>query len=114
MSGDQRRTRRLAHLAELAATPPGHAAVALAVAAAVPLGDFDTDRATVASALGTGFTVADLPSDSPPTRPHTSGSGSASEWIDHVVVQGAGLSSAAVETMDGLSDHNLVRATVTV
>lgn len=84
MSGDQRRTRRLAHPAEPAATPPRHAAVALA--AAVPLGDFDTDRATVASAMGIGFTVAGLPSESLPTRPHTSGSGSASEWIDHVVV----------------------------
>lgn len=62
--------------------------------------------------MGTGFTVAGLPSEPLPTRPHTSGS--ASEWIGHVVVQGAGLSSAAAETMDGLSDHNLVRATVTV
>ncbi|MEU8548176.1 endonuclease/exonuclease/phosphatase family protein [Streptomyces roseoverticillatus] len=104
VSGDQRRARQLARLAELASAPPGHAAVLL--------GDFNTGRATVASALGTGFAVADLPSDALPTRPHPSGS--ASPWIDHVVVRGAGVSSAAVESMDGLSDHNLVRATITV
>ncbi|MCF3105768.1 endonuclease/exonuclease/phosphatase family protein [Streptomyces roseoverticillatus] len=104
VSGDQRRTRQLARLAELAATPPGHAAVLL--------GDFNTERATVASALGTGFVVADLPSDALPTRPPTSGS--ASPWIDHVVVRGAGVSGTAVESAYGLSDHNLVRATVTV
>jgi hypothetical protein len=31
--------------------------------------------------------------------------------IDHVAARGAGISSAAVEDVDGLSDHNLVRAT---
>ncbi|MGW2256251.1 endonuclease/exonuclease/phosphatase family protein [Kitasatospora sp. NPDC001660] len=103
VSGDQRRTHQLARLAELATTPPGHAAVLL--------GDFNTDRATVASALGAGFAVADLPPDAVPTRPHTSGS--APEWIDHVVVRGTGVvGSAAVESMDGLSDHNLVRACI--
>ena len=104
VSGDQRRTRQLACLAELSATPPGHAAVLL--------GDFNADRATVASALGTGFTVADLPPNAPATRPHTSGG--ESQWIDHVVVRGAGVSDAAVESMDGLSDHNLVRASLSV
>ncbi|MFI1062154.1 MULTISPECIES: endonuclease/exonuclease/phosphatase family protein [Streptomyces] len=104
VSGDQRRTRQLARLAELAASSRGYAAILL--------GDFNTDRATVASALGTGFAVADLPPDGLPTRPRTSGS--KSQWIDHVVVRGAVVSNAAVERMEGLSDHNLVRATVTM
>jgi len=67
----------------------------------------------VASALGTGFAAVDLPPDALPTRPHTSGS--ASQWgIDHVVVRGAGVSSAAVERAGGLSDPNLIRASLTV
>ena len=101
LSRDRRRTRQLVRLAELAATSPGDAAVLL--------GDFNTDRATVASGLGTGFTVADLPPDDPPTRP-----GSTSLRIDHVVVRGAVVVGAAVEDVDGLSDHNLVRANITV
>jgi hypothetical protein len=32
----------------------------------VLLGDFNTDRATVASGLGAAFTVANLPPDAPP------------------------------------------------
>lgn len=102
VSGDRRRTRQLARLAELAATPPGHPAVIL--------GDFNTDGATVESALGTGFTVVDFPPDSMPTRADLSGS--ASQWIDHIVVRGATAEGAAVESTRGLSDHNLVRATV--
>ncbi|MBQ1122977.1 endonuclease/exonuclease/phosphatase family protein [Streptomyces sp. B15] len=104
VSGDQRRTGQLARLAELAATPAG--------CPAVLLGDFNTGRATVVSVLGPGFAVVDLPPGALPTRPHTSGS--ASQWIDHVVVRGAGVSSAAVESTDGLSDHNLIRARLTV
>ncbi|NSC25704.1 endonuclease/exonuclease/phosphatase family protein [Streptomyces albus subsp. chlorinus] len=104
VSGNQRRTHQLARLAELAATPTG--------CPAVLLGDFNTGRATVASALGTGFAVVDLPPDALPTRPHTSGS--TSRWIDHVVVHGAGVSSAAVESTDGLSDHNLISASLIV
>jgi endonuclease/exonuclease/phosphatase family metal-dependent hydrolase len=95
VSGDRRRTRQLTRLAELATEP------------AVLLGDFNTDRATVAAALGPGFVVADLPPDALPTRPGTS------RWIDHVIVRGAIASDAAVEDVAGLSDHNLVRATVT-
>jgi endonuclease/exonuclease/phosphatase (EEP) superfamily protein YafD len=34
--------------------------------------------------------------------------------IDHVAVRGAVVSSAAVEDVAGLSDHNLVRAAITV
>lgn len=97
---DQRRTGQLAHLAELAATSQEHPAVLL--------GDFNADRGTVASGLGDGFTVADLPPDALPTRP-----GSIPPHIDHVVVRVAAIHSATVEDVDGLSDHNLVR-TVTL
>ncbi|WP_433152639.1 endonuclease/exonuclease/phosphatase family protein [Actinomadura nitritigenes] len=103
LSGDQRRTRQLARLAELTATPPGRAAVLL--------GDFNTDRATVASALGPGYDVVDLPPEALPTRPRTSSS--EPQWIDHVVVRGGRNSSAAVEDVGGLSDHNLLRASIT-
>jgi endonuclease/exonuclease/phosphatase family metal-dependent hydrolase len=96
VSGDQRRTHQLARLVDLASH--GHSAVLL--------GDFNTDRATVASSLGHDFVVADLPPDALPTRP-----GSRSTHIDHVVVRGA-VAAATVEAVDHLSDHNLVRATV--
>ncbi len=96
VSGDQRRTRQLARLAGLAAARPGHPTVLL--------GDFNTDRTAVASGLGAAFTVADLPADALPTRPGTSGSRPLR--IDHVAVLGAGISSAAVEGADGLSDLN--------
>jgi endonuclease/exonuclease/phosphatase family metal-dependent hydrolase len=98
VSGDRRRTRQLARLAAIASGP-----------AAVLLGDFNADRATVISGLGNGFAVADLPPDALPTRPRASGS----PHIDHVVVRGAVAGDAAVEDVAGLSDHNLVRATVT-
>ncbi|GAA0281115.1 hypothetical protein GCM10009527_091850 [Actinomadura nitritigenes] len=104
LSGDQRRTRQLARLAELTAAPPGQAAVLL--------GDFNTDRATVASALGPGYDVVDLPPEALPTRPRTSSS--EPQWIDHVVVRGGRNSSAAVEDVGGLSDHNLLRANITL
>jgi endonuclease/exonuclease/phosphatase family metal-dependent hydrolase len=102
LSGNRRHTRQLARLAELTAAAP----------AVVLLGDFNADRATVASGLGTGFAVAALPPDAPPTRPGTSGS--ASVRIDHVVARGAVVTGAAVEDVAGLSDHNLVRADITV
>lgn len=104
VSGDPRRTRQLRRLAGLAAAGPGHPVVLL--------GDFNTDRATVASGLGAGFTVADLPADALATRPGAPDSRPLR--IDHVAVHGAAISNAAVEDADGLSDHNLVRATITV
>ncbi|KAA2267127.1 endonuclease/exonuclease/phosphatase family protein [Solihabitans fulvus] len=99
---DERRTRQLARLAELATKSPEGTSILL--------GDFNTERAAVASGLGSGFTVADLPVDGLPTRPGTSSS--KSQRIDHVVVWGTGVDGAAVEDVDGLSDHNIVRATV--
>lgn len=103
VSLDGRRARQLKRLAGLAADRPGQPIVLL--------GDFNTDRATVAAGLGDGFTVAAFPPDSPPTRPGASRPGL--RYIDHVVVQNASVTGVAVEDADGLSDHNLVRATVT-
>ena len=120
VSGDRRRRRQLARLAELVAPPPDRASVVL--------GDFNTDGTTVVSALGPGFTVAALPPDALPTRPRAADPATASDpasavpsspysppqWIDHVIVRGADVRDAAVESADGLSDHNLVRATLDV
>jgi endonuclease/exonuclease/phosphatase family metal-dependent hydrolase len=101
VTGDQRRTRQLTRLAELA--PPGPT---------VLLGDFNTDRDTVAAGLGGRCTVAAPAPDSPPTRPRDAGT--ESQFIDHVAGCGVTISDVAVESAGGLSDHNLVRATVAV
>ncbi|MFD7700681.1 endonuclease/exonuclease/phosphatase family protein [Streptomyces caelestis] len=77
---------------------------------AVLLGDFNTDRHVVADALGEGYAVSGLRPGALPTRPRTTGS--KSQYIDHVVVHGAALGSVSVEDARGLSDHNLVKATV--
>ncbi|MER6173631.1 endonuclease/exonuclease/phosphatase family protein [Streptosporangium sp. NPDC001681] len=103
VSSDQRRARQLERLAKLAATSPGRV---------VLLGDFNTDRATVVAGLGPTFTIADLPPDALPTRPRTSGT--KPQRIDHVVVRGGEVSGAVVEDADGLSDHNLLHARVTL
>ncbi|MFQ6326834.1 endonuclease/exonuclease/phosphatase family protein [Nocardia sp. CWNU-33] len=104
VSGDRRSTWQLARLAELVAAVSGSAVVLL--------GDFNIDRAAVQSGLGPGFVIADLPPDSLPTRPRTSGP--KSQFIDHIVVHDAVVGDAAVDDVDGLSDHNLVHAAVTV
>ncbi|WP_433601731.1 endonuclease/exonuclease/phosphatase family protein [Nocardia sp. CA-135953] len=101
VTGDLRRARQLARLAELAA--PDRVTVLL--------GDFNIDRTAVAAALGPDFTIADLPPGSAPTRPRTSGTKSQS--IDHVIVRGTRVQDASVVAVDGLSDHNFVRATIT-
>jgi endonuclease/exonuclease/phosphatase family metal-dependent hydrolase len=99
VSGDRRRYRQLARLAELSSAGGGHPTVIL--------GDFNTDGATVASGLGAGFAVEEFPPGTLPTR-----SGSKLPWIDHVAARGAGIGSAEVQDADGLSDHNLVRAKI--
>nr|WP_245720922.1 endonuclease/exonuclease/phosphatase family protein [Nocardia pseudovaccinii] len=101
MTGDLRRARQLARLAELAA--PDRTTVLL--------GDFNIDRTAVATALGPDFTIAELPPASAPTRPRTSGT--KSQFIDHVIVRGTRVQDASVVAVDGLSDHNFVRATIT-
>ncbi|WP_405164016.1 endonuclease/exonuclease/phosphatase family protein [Nocardia sp. NBC_01499] len=102
VTGDRRRAKQLARLAEVACATPEYAAVLL--------GDFNIDRETVASSLGEGFTVAEPSPDALPTRPRTSGA--KSQFIDHVVVRDATVREVIVEDADGLSDHNLVRATI--
>ncbi|MFI2077508.1 endonuclease/exonuclease/phosphatase family protein [Streptomyces triculaminicus] len=103
VSGDHRRAGQLTRLAKLAAPATGRTAVLL--------GDFNADRVRVESGLGPGFAVADLALDALPTRPPTSDA--VSEWIDHVVLRGGDAIGAEVVNTCGLSDHNLVRATVT-
>ncbi|MEV6559694.1 endonuclease/exonuclease/phosphatase family protein [Nocardia sp. NPDC051756] len=102
VTGDRRRGKQLARLAEMASATPEYPAILL--------GDFNVDGETVASSLGEGFSVAELPPGSLATRPRTSGA--KSQVIDHVVVRGATVREVAVEDSDGLSDHNLVRATI--
>jgi endonuclease/exonuclease/phosphatase family metal-dependent hydrolase len=99
VSGDQRRTRQLARLAGLATAWPGHPTVLL--------GAFNADRAAVASGPGADFSVAGLPPNALPTRPGTSGARPL--CIDHVAVQGACTSSAAVEGADGLGPQSRPR-----
>ncbi|MEU1425629.1 endonuclease/exonuclease/phosphatase family protein [Nocardia sp. NPDC005746] len=99
VTGDERRVDQLAQLRELTATGP-----------AVLLGDFNIDRAVLAAGLGDGYTVAEFPSDSIPTRPRDSGS--KSQFIDHVVAQGVPVRDLVVEDVAGASDHNLVHAIV--
>lgn len=103
LSVDHRSTGQLARLADLASASRDEAAVLL--------GDFNADPDTVTAGLGPGFTVADLPPDALPTRSRASSS--APTRIDHVVVRGAIARDAAVEDVDGLSDHNLVHAEIT-
>ena len=103
VSGDRRRTGQLARLAELTAAGAGHPTVIL--------GDFNADGATVAAGLGAGFAVEEFPPGTLPTRPGEPGSKPLR--IDHVAARGADISNAAVEEVDGLSDHNLVRANIT-
>lgn len=100
VTGDLRRWDQLARLRELgcAGTEP-----------AVLLGDFNIGRDAVAEHLGPEFTVAALPEDGPPTRPRPEHE-IKGQFIDHVVARGARVTEAAVDTVDGLSDHNLVRA----
>ncbi|WP_454196468.1 endonuclease/exonuclease/phosphatase family protein [Nocardia sp. Marseille-Q1738] len=104
VTGDRRRAQQLTRLAELATAAPGHAAVLL--------GDFNTDRGTVADGLGNGFVVAECVAGALPTRPRASGA--KSQYIDHVVVHGATVTAASVDDVGGVSDHNLVRAAVTI
>ncbi|MET7767059.1 endonuclease/exonuclease/phosphatase family protein [Nocardia sp. NPDC005366] len=99
VTGDSRHSAEMGRLREFAEASAGPI---------VLLGDFNADRGVVADHLGPEFLVAPLPSDGLPTRPRTSGS--KSMFIDHVVVRGAVASGVTVDSADGLSDHNPVRA----
>jgi len=102
VSGDVRRVGELKRLARLAGEWPD--------VPVVMLGDFNIGRFAVTSELGQDFAVAELPLGSRATRPDTHGV--APGFIDHVVVRGARATDAEVEDSGGLSDHNLVRATI--
>ncbi|MEU8899462.1 endonuclease/exonuclease/phosphatase family protein [Nocardia sp. NPDC048505] len=97
VTGDRRRTEQLAQLTKFADSSP-----------VVLLGDFNTDRETVLSALGAEFAAAELPPGSPPTRPRRSGS--KSQVIDHIVARGANVGPATVLPTPAWSDHNLLSA----
>ncbi|NNH71938.1 endonuclease/exonuclease/phosphatase family protein [Nocardia uniformis] len=100
VTGDRRRASQFARLAQLSTDPGG----------TILLGDFNRDRERIAAALGPSFTVAPFESEAVPTRPRTSGA--KSRFIDHVVGRAATITDASVDNVDGLSDHNLVHATV--
>ncbi|MEU4341111.1 endonuclease/exonuclease/phosphatase family protein [Nocardia sp. NPDC023852] len=104
VTGDRRRATQLARLTELASTTIEHATVLL--------GDFNTDRGSVAAGLGDGFAVAESVPGGLPTRPRESGA--KSQHIDHVAVRGAHITDLTVDDMGGVSDHNLVHAAVTM
>ncbi|MCK6572813.1 endonuclease/exonuclease/phosphatase family protein [Myxococcota bacterium] len=81
-----------------------------AVPAAV-LGDFNAGVHHIAAGLGTDFVPAALPPDALPTRPRSKPDGK-DQHIDHVFARAARVGGAQVLPAHGLSDHNLVRATV--
>ena len=77
----------------------------------VVLGDFNADRETCVTRLGSGFSAAALREPGLPTRPRTEPSAK-SQTIDHVIVLHGTILEAAVVSGDGLSDHNPVVARI--
>jgi endonuclease/exonuclease/phosphatase family metal-dependent hydrolase len=75
------------------------------------LGDFNAGVRHIATGLGEDFAAAALPSDAMPTRPRSKPDGK-DQHIDHVFVRNATAGEAQVISARGLSDHNLVLATV--
>lgn len=95
---------------------PGQLArlAAAARAGALPsavLGDFNAGAGPVAAGLGADFGAATLAVGALPTRPRSQPDGK-DQHIDHVFVRGATVGAAQVLAARGLSDHNLVIATV--
>jgi endonuclease/exonuclease/phosphatase family metal-dependent hydrolase len=76
---------------------------------AVLAGDFNTRLPQVLAALDTEVGFADLSGQTLRTRPHPAGPG---KNIDHVLAFGGEVLAATVVSAEGLSDHNLVVATV--
>ena len=75
------------------------------------LGDFNAGARPVAAGLGADFGAATLAVGALPTRPRSQSDGK-DQHIDHVFVRGATVGAAQVQGARGLSDHNLVIATV--
>lgn len=96
--------RRAPQLARLAALVRGRGGPSLLV------GDFNAAREVVAAGLGGALAFARASAGAPPTRPRAGGG--KPQDIDHVILSGAGAASAEVIDVAGLSDHNLVIATL--
>ncbi len=94
------RVPQLARLAAVARAAPG---------AAIVLGDFNADRAAVAT-IGDDFVLATPAEPALPTRPRTGSTKSST--IDHVLARRATPHAAAVIDAGGQSDHNLVVAAI--
>lgn len=109
VSFDRRRAGQLARLAEVTAATISTKPMK-PMKPVILLGDFNCDATTVSAAFGSAYAVAVPPPDALPTRP--SGGGVAAQTIDHIVVRGGGASGVRTEDVDGLSDHNLLRADV--
>lgn len=75
------------------------------------LGDFNAGVRHIGADLGEDFAAASLPADAMPTRPRSKPDGK-DQHIDHVFVRNATVGGAQVVSARGLSDHNLVLATV--
>lgn len=78
----------------------------------VVCGDCNTSAGVVLAGLGGGFVVADTGPDALPTRPRRDTSGGKPPAIDHILARGHALTDAVVVDVEGMSDHNLVRARV--
>ena len=92
--------KRTGQLAQLGSVGAG------AGAPVVIVGDFNCDRDTACAGLGDGHDLAIPAEPALPTRPHKS------LTIDHIAVRGGRAVACAVVDVDGLSDHNLVTATI--
>jgi len=78
---------------------------------AVLLGDFNAGFKEIQAGLGELLAAAPHAIDALPTRPRTV-KGRKSEVIDHVLVAGGDCGPARVQDARGVSDHNIVSATV--
>ncbi|MFN0245649.1 MAG: endonuclease/exonuclease/phosphatase family protein [Kofleriaceae bacterium] len=99
VSFGDKRTAQLARLATEAHQAPG---------LAILCGDFNADRDTCVTDLGSGWSAA-VPLDGLHTRPRQTPSGK-SQDIDHVFVHGGKALEAMVLDAEMRSDHNLLRA----
>lgn len=110
VSWGKRRARQLARLGAVVCAAPG---------CAIVLGDFNADRAVVGPALGDELVFARPDEPALPTRPRPGSSADASnaqenrgETIDHVLVRGGVPVESRVLDSAGLSDHNVVVASI--
>jgi endonuclease/exonuclease/phosphatase family metal-dependent hydrolase len=98
-----RRTAQLQRIAALVGDGPS-----------VVCGDCNAPGDAVIEDLGPGFSLVDLGPAALPTRPRRDATSGKPPAIDHIVVRGLRSADGAVVDVGGESDHNLVRAFVTV